>query len=272
MRFKRVIGVIREPGTLAEYRAIGGINLQRVHFSRRASTISNGSASTRTYLMPATHFHDTYHLYCDGLAVEAMNWQGAMMAMRGLTPKQQRFVAEYLLDLCATKAAIRAGYSAKTAEDIGRQLLRKTPVAAAIQSAMHERSRRTDIDADRTVEELAKIAFSDIRQVFDGNRLRSPDEWSPATAAAIQSVKVRTVNAGEGAVEYVTEIRLWDKVTALDKLARHLGLYNDKLKVSGDSENLLTVLIREIQGSALQPVANPPEDDDDELGYVARVN
>jgi len=66
----------------------------------------------------------------------------------GLTPKQQMFVAEYLKDLNATQAAIRAGYSKKTAEDIGRQLLRKTPVAVAVQKAMNERAKRTEIDSD----------------------------------------------------------------------------------------------------------------------------
>jgi phage terminase small subunit len=68
--------------------------------------------------------------------------------MRNLSGKQQVFVDEYLKDLNATQAAIRAGYSKKTAEDIGRQALRKAPVAAAIQKVMDERSKRTKITAD----------------------------------------------------------------------------------------------------------------------------
>ena len=74
------------------------------------------------------------------------------------TPRQQRFIEEYLADLNATQAAIRAGYSARTAADIGRQLLRKTPVARAIQSAQAKRSERLEITVDSITNRLMNIA------------------------------------------------------------------------------------------------------------------
>src|SRR5579875_2449812 len=87
--------------------------------------------------------------------------------MTKLTPKQKRFVEEYLIDLNATQAAIRAGYSAKNADKIGSELLGKTRVAEAIQKAMDERSKRTEITADRVLQELARIAFDDIKNYLE---------------------------------------------------------------------------------------------------------
>ena len=84
-----------------------------------------------------------------------------------LTEKQQRFVDEYLIDLNATQAAIRAGYSVKTADKQGWQLLEKTRIAEAISEKMAERSRRTGVNQDRVVMELAKIAFVNAADVID---------------------------------------------------------------------------------------------------------
>ncbi|MCE5266730.1 MAG: terminase small subunit, partial [Planctomycetaceae bacterium] len=85
---------------------------------------------------------------------------------RPLTPKQARFVSEYLVDLNATQAAIRAGYSARTAADIGRQLLGKTPVAEAVAAQQKAREVRTGVTADRVVAELARVAFGNSRAVM----------------------------------------------------------------------------------------------------------
>ncbi|BBB13642.1 terminase small subunit [Sphingopyxis sp. FD7] len=88
----------------------------------------------------------------------------------GLTPKQAIFVIEYLVDLNATQAAIRAKYSARTAEDIGRQLLRKTPVAAAIQKAMDERAKRTEITQDKVLQHWWSIATADPNELVQFRR------------------------------------------------------------------------------------------------------
>jgi len=204
-----------------------------------------------------------------------------------LTDKQQRFVKEYLVDLNATQAAIRAGYSQKTAGSIGEENLRKPEIAAAIQEAMEARSRRTEITADRVLQELAKIGFADIRKavkwgatvmvpcspevadVFirtDGseadfpeddideelegqahggalkrNRRIAPtgtialrahtdialvpsDEIDDDTAAAISEVR----QTKEGLA-----IKMHDKKGALVDIGRHLGMFKDKLELSG---------------------------------------
>ena len=80
--------------------------------------------------------------------------------MRELTGKQKRFVEEYLCDLNATQAAIRAGYSAKTAEVVGYENLRKPQIAAAIQEETNKRSTRTEITADRVLREISHMALS----------------------------------------------------------------------------------------------------------------
>lgn len=149
-----------------------------------------------------------------------------------LTAKQERFVAEYLIDLNATQAAIRAGYSEKTADKQGSQLLGKTSIKAAISEAQAKRSERTEITQDRVLAELAKIGFSDLRKVLTktGN-LAGPDDWDDETAGAIASMEIITrsggVNGeGEREVEHVAKIKTWDKLSALEKLGKHLGMFS----------------------------------------------
>ena len=105
---------------------------------------------------------------------------------RGLTPKQRRFVEEYLIDLNATAAARRAGYSEKTADRIGPELLGKTCVSNAIEAAQKKRSARTEVTQDRVILELARIAFLDPRKVFkwgpEGVTLLPSDGLTPLSA------------------------------------------------------------------------------------------
>lgn len=151
--------------------------------------------------------------------------------MAKLTEKQQRFVDEYLIDLNATQAAIRAGYSVKNADKIGSELLGKTRVAEAISEKMAERSKRTGVNQDRVVLELAKIAFVNAADVIDPGNATIKESASTDDTAAIQSVKVKTImgKKGEGVER---EIRLNDKLKALELLGKHLGMWNDKLDVN----------------------------------------
>lgn len=151
-----------------------------------------------------------------------------------LPPRQQRFVEEYLIDLNATRAAIRAGYAPAAAQEQGSRLLSNAMVAAAIARAKAARAQRVAITADRVLQEIARLAFSDQRRLFneDGN-LKRPHELDDDTAAAVASIEIVTTERGEGAVEHVAKIKTWDKTKALDQLARHLGLFNDKLELSG---------------------------------------
>lgn len=183
-----------------------------------------------------------------------------MMAReKKLTPKQRRFVLEYLVDLNATQAAIRAGYSRRTAEWIGPQLLTKTHVAAEIEKVMAERAKRTGITADRVLKELARIGFLDIRKAFniDGS-LKPLDELDDDTAAAIVGIEVNEMREDGVFVGYAKKIKLADKIAALEKIARHLGMFNDKLTLKGDAENPLAILIQHVQGNALKPVRLSP--------------
>src|SRR3546814_8117 len=102
-----------------------------------------------------------------------------------LTDKQRRFVEEYLVDLNATQAAIRAGYSKKTAASIGEENLRKPDIAKAIQEAQAARSKRTEITQDQVLKELAKIGFADIRKAirWGGTEVQAgvDDKGNPTT-------------------------------------------------------------------------------------------
>lgn len=151
-----------------------------------------------------------------------------------LTPKQECFVQEFLVDMNATQAAIRAGYSEKTAQEIGSENLSKPMVAEAIAAAQKERAERTAITSDMIVAELARIGFSDLRKVLTpGGNLIDPQDWDDDTAAAISSVEV-VVNPSGGLnedgskkVEHTHKLKVWDKVSALEKLGKYLGMFKE---------------------------------------------
>ena len=140
-----------------------------------------------------------------------------------MTKKQKRFCEEYLIDLNATQAAIRAGYSAVSANKIAAENMAKPDIGAYIAKAMAERSKRTGINADRVLTELAKIAFVNAADVIDAS-----DATLREDAAPIQSVKVKTF--GEDGLE--REIKMADKLKALELLGKHLGMFEDRLKVA----------------------------------------
>jgi len=151
-----------------------------------------------------------------------------------LTAKQQMFVSEYLVDLNATQAAIRAGYSTKMAGKIGYQLLEKTRIQEAIETAMKEREKRTQITADRVLQELARIAYSDMRRFSrwgpGGVKLKNSEELSDDEAACVAEVS-ETVTEYGGSIKF----KLHDKLKALELAGRHLGLFKDKLELSGET-------------------------------------
>jgi phage terminase small subunit len=151
--------------------------------------------------------------------------------MAKLTEKQQRFVDEYLIDLNATQAAIRAGYSVKTATTQGSQNLTKLNIQQVIAERMAERSKRTGVNQDRVVLELAKIAFVNATDVINAKDATIKLSAASDDTAAIQSVKVKIIPTKEGeGIE--REVRLNDKLKALELLGKHLGMWNDKMDVS----------------------------------------
>lgn len=158
--------------------------------------------------------------------------KGRCCVMAKLTDKQSKFVEEYLIDLNATQAAIRAGYSVKNADKIGSELLGKTRVSNAISEQMAVRSRRTGINADRVVRELAKIAFvnaSDVICTHDASVLIGATRDD---TAAIASIKVKTIPTDDGTITE-REVKFYSKDKALELLGKHLGMFTDKFKVEG---------------------------------------
>ena len=152
--------------------------------------------------------------------------------MAKLTPKQKLFVDEYLIDLNAKQAAIRAGYSPKTAEQIGYQMLHKTSVSDAISRAMAERSRRTGVTADRVLNELAKIGFANAADIINFGIATVKEDSSRDDTACIQSIKVKTIPTEDGDITE-REVKLYDKKAALELIGRHLGMWKDKVEVFG---------------------------------------
>lgn len=148
-----------------------------------------------------------------------------------MTDKQKRFVEEYLIDLNATQAAIRAGYKPDSANKVGAELLGKTRVSEAIAKAMADRSKRTGVNADRIVTELAKIAFANAGDIIDPVDGRIKEDAAPEDLAAIQSIKVKTMD-GAKMSSMEREVKLSEKTKALELLGKHIGMWNDKIDVN----------------------------------------
>jgi phage terminase small subunit len=168
-----------------------------------------------------------------------------------LTPKQETFVREYLVDLNATQAAIRAGYSEKTAEQQATRLLRNVQVASAVKEAMDDRSERTRIDADWVLTRLAEEAVADIADLYDeGGKLKSvhdwPLIWRQGLVAGIETVRER---GGEGEdASFVDKVKLSDRVKRLEMIGRHVGVqaFRDTLNVgvADDAAEMLAAAMK----------------------------
>ncbi|WP_442486515.1 terminase small subunit [Fusobacterium necrophorum] len=146
--------------------------------------------------------------------------------------KQDLFVKEYLKDLNATQAYIRAGYKAKdekSAAVLANRLLRKVKIQEKIQKAMAEREKRTEITQDRVLREIANLAFTDRTGIVNlkKNRVIIQDfeELTPEQRACVAGVKE---------TKYGIEVSFYNKEKALEMLGRHLGMFNDKIKIDGE--------------------------------------
>lgn len=166
-----------------------------------------------------------------------------------LTAKQRRFVDEYLKDLNATQAARRTGYTKKSAHAHGHKLLKSPAVQALIQERNEQRSKASGVTRERVLAELARIAFSDIGALFDkeGRFLRL-QEMPEDARRALSSVEVEELHSGRGDERtldgLLKKVKLWDKVKALDSLCKHLGLFDEPPKTSGDNESGEVVIKR----------------------------
>ncbi len=154
-----------------------------------------------------------------------------------ITPKQERFCQEYVIDLNAAQAAIRAGYSKKAAKEQGSRLLANDGVAKEVARLQRSASEMAGVRAVDVLLELKRIAFADLRSYlsYDANGSVSftpSAELTPELTAAIAEVKQRYDSQGN---VRSMDFKLHDKLTALDKLARHLDLYGDNSKNANGS-------------------------------------
>ncbi len=143
-----------------------------------------------------------------------------------LNYKQQRFVEEYLIDLNATQAAIRAGYSAKTAQEQGSRLLSNVILAEEVQKRIEARMKRTEVSQDEVINDLREL-----RDIAMGRKaIRVTEVVKDGAGGACPfdfDVHVLEANAAKGAIEL---------------LGKHIGMFKDKLQLSGDAENPVQVV------------------------------
>jgi len=156
--------------------------------------------------------------------------------MSKLTPKQSAFIDEYMVDLNATQAAIRAGYSEKTARSQGQRLLTNVDIANELQKRIDKRSERTEVTQDMVIDELAKIGFSNVQKLVTSHGgVINVEDMDEAVAASISSIEIVIQPSGEydddgGKIyENVKKIKLWDKQQALLNLGKHLGMFKERV-------------------------------------------
>ena len=158
--------------------------------------------------------------------------------MPKLTAKQEKFIQEYLIDLNATQAAIRAGYSPKTANRIGPQNLSKVGIQEGIQAVRDKQQERTQITADNVLREIHRLASFDPRKLFhpDGTP-KQIHELDDDTAACIGGMEITSKTSADDPDKpeliCVNKLKVWDKNAALEKLCKYLGLSIERREISG---------------------------------------
>jgi len=160
-----------------------------------------------------------------------------------MTPKQARFVQEYLIDLNATQAAIRAGYSERTAQEQGSRLLSNVMVSRAIAEGQAKYAKRAEMDADEWRARVARLARFDVRKLFDSetNKLVPVTELADDVAPCVSGVKVlrekttrvRGQDTETDIEETLVEVKTADVLRALEMTGKHLGLLTDRVELSG---------------------------------------
>lgn len=153
-----------------------------------------------------------------------------------LPPKRQRFVEEYLKDLNATQAAIRAGYAESGAGTEGERLLKNADVKAAVEAALAARSDRVQVTVDEVLREMKRIAMVDVGEAFTQEGALKPlADMDPDVRRSIASIEVAELYEGHGEervrVGELRKVKFWDKKGALDSLAKHLGMYVERHQV-----------------------------------------
>jgi len=153
-----------------------------------------------------------------------------------LTPRQARFVGEYIIDLDPAAAYVRAGYQARgnVAKSNANRLLTNADIQAAIAEQMKAREARTQITQDRVLRELARIGFFDIRKLVAEDAAPLPlSDLDDDTAAALAGLEVVTIGNQDRGVGQILKYKIADKNRALEMIARHLGMFIDRKEITG---------------------------------------
>lgn len=174
--------------------------------------------------------------------------------MRPMTPKEERFIAEYLVDLNGSAAAVRAGYTPRNARTTAQEILARPHIAEAIEKAKAKRLNRIEMTQDQVIEELSLLAFSDVTHyvIDDSGNVQLTASAPTGAQRALQSVKRRTIVSGSGEnarTVHEVEIKLWDKIAPLMRAGRHLDVhgFSDRIEHTGkDGEPLNPVTVYEI--------------------------
>ena len=174
-----------------------------------------------------------------------------------MTPKQQAFVNEYLIDLNATQAAIRAGYSERGAEVQGHRLLSNANVAHAIAEAQAKREQRTQINADYVLARLAEIDALDVIDILNDDMSFKPiSQWPQAWRRYLSGFDIAEMFEGRGEeremVGLLKKIKWPDKVKNLELLGKHVtvGAFRDKVEVSGPDNSPLAITFKVVDPGA----------------------
>lgn len=167
-----------------------------------------------------------------------------------MTERDLRFADEYFVDYSPKNAAIRAGYSEKTARNAANWIKAENPekprLRALIDEKAAELSRRTGVTAERVISEIAKIAFANIGDIVDPDTGKLLEKVKRADASAVAGIRVK---CGKGWIEYETNMH--DKIKALDQLGKYLGIFENVVKLDG----AVPVIIDDCTNDA------PPEED-----------
>lgn len=153
------------------------------------------------------------------------------------TDKERLFCYEYPLDKNATKAAIRAGYSERSASKIGWEILQKDKIRIRIDEMMEATFEKLELNRENIIQELLTLAMSDIGEMFnqDGS-LRALHEIPASTRRAISAIDVEELFEGRGdereQIGYTKKLRLWDKPKSLELLGKHLKMWTDKVELN----------------------------------------
>jgi phage terminase small subunit len=195
--------------------------------------------------------------------------------MGELSAKQRQFALEYLKDLNATQAAVRAGYSAKTAYAQGSRLLSKAEVQAFIAARQSKRAEKLEISAQRVLEEMARVAFADIGAAFDENGGLLPIHRMPEdTRRALASVESDELSDGAGSerasIGTTRKVKMFDKLRSLEMLGKHLGLFEEGAnRAKADTTGEVVIRRRAPDGSLLEVSVGGTANSDRPVGHGA---